>query len=387
LFHGVQTIRQLLPAAIESDMGIRPPAGWRIPAVSILDRPRYAWRGAMLDVARHFFRVDEVKQFIDIAALYKLNIVHLHLTDDQGWRIEIKSRPKLATVGGLSQMGGRSGGYYTQEDFAVIVRYAADRFITIVPEIEMPAHSSSIVASYPELRCTTPPGGNPDATFYGVCPDSAETYRLVDDVMREVAAMTPGPYIHIGADEVSNLTPEKFARFVERAQEIVTAHGKRMIGWEEVFRAKLLPTTLVQLWRTDSARAALASGSKLIMSPSPKAYLDMKYTSGTELGLDWAALIEARTAYEWDPATYLAGATEADVVGVEAPLWSETVRNITAAEFLMMPRLPALAEVAWSPQSGRRWEDFRERVAAHGARWRLLGINYYASPQIPWPSP
>jgi hexosaminidase len=183
---------------------------------------------------------------------------------------------------------------------------------------------------------------------------------------------------------VSNLSPDKFARFVERAQDIVNRHGKRMIGWEEIFRAKLLPTTLTQLWRTDSARAALAQGSKLILSPAPKVYLDMKYTAGTELGLDWAALVDVRTAYDWDPANYLPGITDADIVGVEAPLWSETIRNITAAEYLAMPRLPAIAEVAWTPRTAQRWEDFRTRIAAHAPRWRLLGINYYASPQIPW---
>ena len=384
LFHGIQTIRQLMPTQIESHIGVRPTLGWTIPPGIITDRPRYAWRGAMLDVARHFFTVNEVKQFIDILALYKLNTLHLHLSDDQGWRLEIKSRPRLATAGGVSAMGGGRGGFFTQDDYADLVRYAAERFITVIPEIEMPAHSYSMIVAYPELRCTTPTGGNPDATFGGICPDSVETYRVLDDVVREVAALTPGPYIHIGADEVSNLSPDKFARFVERAQDIVNRHGKRMIGWEEIFRAKLLPTTLTQLWRTDSARAALAQGSKLILSPAPKVYLDMKYTAGTELGLDWAALVDVRTAYDWDPATYLPGITDADIVGVEAPLWSETIRNITAAEYLAMPRLPAIAEVAWTPRTAQRWEDFRTRIAAHAPRWRLLGINYYASPQIPW---
>ena len=387
LFHGVQTIRQLLPSEVESHIGVRPTRGWNIAPVTIVDRPRYAWRGAMLDVARHFFTVNEVKQFIDILALYKLNTLHLHLSDDQGWRIEIKSRPRLAAAGGVSAMGGGPGGFFTQDEYAELVRYAADRFITVIPEIEMPAHSRAMVVAYPELQCSTSPGARPDSTFGGICPDSAETYRVLDDVVREVASLTPGPYIHIGADEVSNLSPEKFARFVERAQDIVTRHGKRMIGWEEIFRAKLLPTTLVQLWRTDSARAALAYGSKLILSPAPKVYLDMKYTAGTELGLDWSGLVDVRTAYDWDPANYLPGVTDADIVGVEAPLWSETVRNITAAEYLAMPRLPAVAEVAWTPRSAQRWEDFRTRIAAHAPRWRLLGINYYASPQIPWSSP
>jgi hexosaminidase len=386
LFHGTQTIRQLLPADVESHIGTRPARGWTIPPVTIVDRPRYTWRGAMLDVARHFFTVREVEQYIDLLALYKLNTLHLHLTDDQGWRIEIKSRPQLAAVGGASAMAGYRGGYFTQDDYAELVRYAGDRFITVIPEIEMPAHSYSAVTAYPRLACTTPPGGNPDATFHGICPDSAETFRVIEDVIREVASLTPGPYIHIGADEVSNLTPDKYAQFVERAQDIVTKNGKRMIGWEEIFRAKLLPTTLVQLWRTDSARLALAHGSKLILSPAPKIYLDMKYTRGTELGLDWSGLVDVRTSYDWDPSNYLPGVTDADIVGVEAPLWSETIRNITAAEYLAIPRLPAVAEVAWTPRSGQRWVDFRARIANHAARWRLLGVNYYASPQIEWPS-
>jgi hexosaminidase len=196
--------------------------------------------------------------------------------------------------------------------------------------------------------------------------------------------MTPGPYFHIGGDEVQALTHEQYARFIERVQDIVTKNGKRMVGWEEISRARLNPTTLSQTWFTDSARSTLASGVKLIMSPASKVYIDMKYDDNTELGLKWAGLVEVRTSYDWDPATYVKGATEADVVGVEAPLWAETIRNITAAQQLIMPRLPAIAEVGWTPQGARRWEDFRLRLAPHARRWRLLGINYYPSPQIAW---
>lgn len=384
LFHGVQTIRQLLPFGIESDMMTK--RDWTIPAITITDRPRFAWRGAMLDVSRHFFTMDEVKQFIDMLALYKFNIFHIHLTDDQGWRIEIKSRPAL-TAAGNTQVGGGPGGFYTQAEYTEIVRYAADRFLTVVPEVDMPAHSNAMLLSNPELSC----GKRPPATYTGtevgfsaMCPDKEETYRLVDDIVREIAGLTPGPYFHMGGDEVEALTREQYVRFVERVQEIVNRHGKRLVGWEEITKARLLPSSIAQQWNSDSARNALRYGAKLIMSPAKKVYLDMKYTPSTELGLTWAAIIEIRASYDWDPATYIAGVTETDIVGVEAPLWSETIRNLSAAQYLAMPRLPAVAEVAWSPQSARRWDDFRVRLAAHAPRWRLLGINYYASPQIPW---
>jgi hexosaminidase len=172
--------------------------------------------------------------------------------------------------------------------------------------------------------------------------------------------------------------------FVERVQDIVGRHGKQLVGWEEITKARLRPTTLVQQWKSDSATAALQYGAKLIMSPSSKAYLDMKYNQSTELGLAWAGLVEVRTAYDWDPATYMKGVGESNIVGVEGPLWSETIRNITAAEYLAVPRLPALAEVGWTPQAARSWESFRRRLAAQAPRWNVLGVNYYRSPQIPW---
>jgi hexosaminidase len=371
LFHGIQTIRQLLPADIESDIGID--RAWPIPALTVVDRPRFAWRGSMLDPARHFLTVKEVEEYIDLLALYKLNVLHLHLTDDQGWRIAINSRPKLTALGSLSQVGGGPGGFYTQQDYQDIVRYARARYITIIPEIEMPGHSYAATSAYPEVACKS--------TF---CVDKEETYALLDDVVREISALTPGPYFHIGGDEVVGLTPEQYARFVERVQTIVNKYGKRMIGWEEILKAQLKPTTLAQQWKSDSATAALQYGSKIILSPSNKAYLDMKYTAASELGLDWAGLIEVKDSYDWDPALYLPGVTEEHIVGLEPPIWGETVRNITAVEYLAMPRLVALAEVAWTPQALREWQGFRSRLAAHAPRWHYLGVNYYRSPQIPW---
>ncbi len=364
------------------------------------DRPRFAWRGAMLDVARHFFSVDEVKQFIDVLALYKLNTLHLHLSDDQGWRIQIDSWPRLAQYGGSTQVGGGAGGFYTKADYAEIVRYAQERFITIVPEIDLPGHTNAAIAAYPEIGCSRPTPGRPDMDVPGpslytgirvgwssVCHDKEATYRFVDDVVRELAAMTPGPYLHLGGDEVEALTHEQYAAFVERVQEIVERHGKRMIGWEEIGKARLRPGTVAQMWRgvvADSALRALHQGNKLVMSPGPKTYLDMKYTPATELGLRWAGYIELRTAYDWDPVTFYRGTSESDILGVEAPLWSETVQNITAAMYLVMPRLPAIAEVGWSEQGRRDWESFRARIAPHAPRWRFLGVNYHPTPQVDW---
>jgi hexosaminidase len=386
LFHGTQTIRQLLPAGIESDIGLERNT-WPIPALTIVDQPRFAWRGAMLDVARHFFTVDEVEQYIDILAMYKMNTLHLHLSDDQGWRIQINSRPQLALLGGVSQVGGGPGGYYTQQDYQNLIRYAQARYITIVPEIDMPSHFNAALVAYPDIACSERPPAlysGTDVGWSALCVDKEQSYALIDDVVREIAAMTPGPFFHIGGDEVKTLTDSQYVHFVDRVQDIVNRHGKRMIGWEEIFKAHLKPTTIVQPWKGDSASNALKYGVKLVLSPAPKAYIDMKYNTGTELGLNWAAYIEVSDAYDWDPGSYSPGVTEKDVLGIEAPLWSETLRNLGAAEFLAIPRLPALAEVAWTPQASRNWQSFRVRLAAQAPRWRYLGINYYRSPQIPW---
>jgi hexosaminidase len=386
LFHGVQTLRQLLPADVESEMG-RERFDWSIPALHIVDKPRFAWRGAMLDVARHFFTVKEVQQYIDLLALYKMNVLHLHLSDDQGWRIAINSRPQLAAMGGASQVGGGPGGYYTQPDYQSIVRYAQERYITIVPEIDMPSHINAALVGYPQLGCSARPTGlypGTDVGWSSICTDKEESYALIDDVVREISAMTPGPYFHIGGDEAHSVPKEKYIPFVERAQQIVSKYGKTMVGWEEIAQARISPTAIVQEWKTDSATAALVSGRRVIMSPAQRVYLDMRYNDSTELGLSWAGVHEVRDSYDWDPATFMAGVGESNVVGVEAPLWAETIQNIGAAMYLAMPRVPGVAEVGWTPQSGRDWENYRFRLAAHAPRWRYLGINYYRSPQIPW---
>jgi len=385
LFRGVQTLRQLLPTDVESHLRLRVP--WSIPATTIQDAPRFGWRGAMLDVARHFFTVKEVKQFIDVLALYKMNVLHLHLSDDQGFRIQIASRPRLTEIGSVTQVAGGEGGFYTQAEYADLVRYAQERFITVVPEIDMPGHTNAILSAHPSASCSVRPSqpyAGTDVGWSTFCVDSAESYAIVDDIVREISAITPGPYFHIGGDEVHTLKRDDYVKFVERAQDIVQKYGKRMVGWEEVAKARLLPTSIAQAWANDTARLALQYGAKVLMSPSKRTYIDMKYTKGNALGLDWAAIIDVRDSYDWDPASFLPGVGEKDIVGVEAPLWSETVRNIGAAFFMSVPRIPSIAEVGWTPQQNRHWDDFRVRLAGQARRWEYLGVNYYQSPQIPW---
>jgi hexosaminidase len=390
-FYGVQTVRQLLPPNWEYG-ALRPPrptaTGVALRAMTIVDRPRFAWRGAMLDVSRHFLTVDEVERYVDLMALHKLNRLHLHLADDQGWRIEIKSWPNLATHGGSTEVGGGSGGYYTQEQYAGLVRYAADRFVTIVPEIDMPGHTNAALASYAELNCDGAARSlytGIDVGFSALCVEKEITYKFIHDVVGEIAALTPGPYFHIGGDEVKTLKPELYNAFVERVQGIVQSHGKRMIGWDEIAPTKLLPTSIVQHWRPKTTpAAAVAKGATVIMSVADRAYLDMKYDAGTPIGLTWAGVIDVRTSYDWDPAAAAAGVPEGSLLGVEAPLWSETLANIRDVEFMAFPRLAALAEVGWTRQQDRKWTDFRDRLGAQAPRWVALGLSFYRAPEIPW---
>jgi hexosaminidase len=386
LFYGAQTLRQLLPYWSEYDaVAFRQPRPATLRPLHIRDSPRYEWRGAMLDVARHFFSVAEVERYIDLLALLKINRLHLHLADDQGWRIEIRNWPNLTAIGARTEVGGTPGGFFTQAEFSALVSYAVERFVTIVPEIDMPGHTNAALASYPELNCTgqaPPPYTGIDVGFSALCVDKEITYRFLDEVIGQIAALTPGPYFHAGGDEVKTLTADQYRGFVERVQQIVHAHGKEMIGWDEIAAAALLPTSIVQRWRPDASNAALARASRLILSPGDRAYLDMKYAADTALGLDWAGLIPLKTAYDWDPAAFASGASV--ILGVEAPLWSETVATMRDVEFLAMPRLAALAEVAWSAQQTRDWDDFRVRLGAQASHWAALGINFYRAPDVPW---
>ncbi len=388
IFYGIQTLRQLLPDNIE--LNEKQAGPWLVASGNIRDYPEYGYRGAMLDVARHFFTPDEVKLFIDYLAMFKMNRLHLHLTDDQGWRIEIKSWPNLTEHGGSTEVGGGPGGFYTQEVYKDIVDYAAERFITIVPEIDMPGHTNAALASYPELNCD----GKATELYTGIkvgfstlCTDKEITYQFIDDVVREMAAMTPGEYFHIGGDE-SHVTPlEAYVPFINRTQSIVEKYGKKVIGWDEIAHADLLPNTVVQWWaKVENAQRGIKKGAKVLVSPAHKAYLDMQYDSTTQYGLHWAAYIEVDSGYLWDPTTIAPGIEQKDIIGIEAPLWSETVSNIDEAEYLIFPRLPGYAEIAWSPMESRQWDNYKQRLGKQKSRFENMGINYYPSELVPWQS-
>ncbi|WP_413785231.1 family 20 glycosylhydrolase [Micromonospora zamorensis] len=389
LFYGVQTLRQLLPSAIESPT----PATehWALPGGTITDAPRFPYRGAMLDVARHFFAVEDVLRVIDHLARYKLNHLHLHLTDDQGWRIAVDSWPRLTTVGGATEVGGGPGGHYTKTDYARIVSYATARHITVVPEIDLPGHTNAALVAYPELapdKIAPPPYTGTEVGFSYVDPADERTYDFIADVLGEVAALTPGPWLHIGGDEAFKVTGEVYTGFVERVQRIVADLGKTVVGWHQLAPAAHLDGRILQWWGTTSAdpttAEAVRQGARLILSPGNHAYLDMKYAPDTPIGHDWAGLIDVRKAYDWDPGTHVAGVPPEAVLGVEAPLWTESVTSLADIEFLLLPRLPAIAELGWSTRATHDWADFRDRLAGQGPRWATAGITFHRAPEIPW---
>lgn len=385
LFYGVQTMRQLLPFSVENQGSY-----YRrliMPAAHVVDRPRYEWRGGMLDVARHFLPPSDVKRFIDLYALYKINRLHLHLADDQGWRIEIKSWPKLTEVGGQTQIGGGKGGFYTQAEYADIVAYARSRYITIVPEIDMPGHSNAALSAYPDLRCnrTAPPpftivGGPPNT----LCTSRDSVYGFVADVVREIVAAAPTPYFHMGGDEVVGLSKEDYHTFIERVEKIVVAAGPRMVSWSETAPANLSSNDILQHWTKDSSVIHARRGGKLILSPNTHLYIDMKYDSTTSLGLKWAGLIDLRKAYDWNPSTELAGVDPSSILGLEAPLWAETLVTRQDYEYLAFPRITAMAELAWSMPDQVSWDSYRRRIAMHGARLAALGVNFARVPGVAW---
>jgi hexosaminidase len=410
MFYGVQTLIQLFPPQIAE--GTAQAITWGIPVGKIKDAPTFEYRGSMLDVARHFISVEDVKYYIDQMATYKLNYLHLHLTDDQGWRIEIKSWPKLTEVGGSTEVGGGKGGFYTQEEYKDIVAYAADRFITIVPEVDMPGHTNSALASYGELNpgVNLPngkldsvnkapldydmPKKNPQASelYTGIevgwstfSTELELTYAFVDSVVREISEITPGPYFHIGGDESHVTEKDDYVYFVERVQDIVSKYGKTSIGWDEVATTKLLPGNVAQFWALEeNAKHAKDQGNKVLMSPAKKAYLDMQYDSSSRIGLHWAAYVELDSAYLWEPTKYVEGITAADILGVEAPLWTETVTNRGDIDYLVFPRLTAIAEIAWTKEDRRSWESFRNRIPVHGKKWDIQGVGFYKSPKVTW---
>ncbi|RXQ90343.1 beta-N-acetylhexosaminidase [Ancylomarina salipaludis] len=387
LFRGVQTIRQLLPARIESkDLQEGP---WELASGRIEDKPEYGYRGAMLDVVRHFFDVDDVKRFIDLIAAYKMNVLHLHLTDDQGWRIEIKSWPNLTAHGGSTQVDGGKGGFYTQSDYAEIVKYAGARYITVIPEIDMPGHTNAALASYAELNADNKARElytGTDVGFSTLDANKAITYKFIDDVIGELAAITPGEYIHIGGDESDATKKNDYIKFVNRVQEIVNAHGKKMMGWADISAANLKENTIAQFWhtKTQTALDAVNQNVKIIMSPARRAYMDIQYDSLCPLGLHWAGYTEVDDAYDWTLETNVDGIGKESILGIEAPLWTETVETIDDIEYMVFPRLPGYAELGWSNHPDKSWEEYKIRLGKQKSRFEFMGINYYPSALVPW---
>lgn len=392
LHNATQTLRQLLPAAVEATTP--QPGPWLIPGGHIIDHPRFAYRGAMLDVARHFFPVADVERYIDEIALYKINHLHLHLTDDQGWRIAINSWPNLTKHGATTEVGGGPGGHYTQADYRHLVAYAQAQNIAIIPEFDTPGHTNAALSSYPELNTdgAETPGlyTGIEVGFSSLDANKDVTYAFVDDVVRELAELTPGPYLHLGGDEAQSTTDEDYTTFAAKMLPIAPKHNKIPITWHEITKTNIPASTIIEFWGTTGAdpmmATAAANGNKIILAPATKSYLDQKYTEDTKLGLQWAAFIEVQDAYDWNPGTYLENVPESAILGVEAPLWTETATTMADLEYLAFPRLPAIAELAWSPEAAHNWPNFQSRLAAHSPRWTAMSLNYHPSPQIPWPA-
>ena len=389
LVHGAATLLQAIDGARGPAAGA--PA---CPALEVLDVPRFGWRGLSLDVARHFFDVATVRAVLDVLASLKLNVLHLHLTDDQGWRIEIPSRPRLTEVSGRTAVDGDPGGSYTVQDLADITAHATRLGITVVPEIDLPGHINAALHAYGEL---TPTGEAPDAYtgidvgFSRLHAEVAATGPFLRDVLGDVIAQTPGPYVHLGGDEVATMSASEYRRILQVAARRVRRAGKTVVAWQEAARAGLAPGTVIQYWTHeqpgDEVAAAVRAGARLLLSPGQRVYLDMKYDADTKLGLEWAGHIELRDAYDWDPLVVVPDVPSESIVGIEAALWSETIHDLHEMTFLLLPRLAAVAEVAWSAPDRRDWQDFSARVRQVAPRWSDAGLSWYRSPQVDWEAP
>ncbi|WP_164745221.1 family 20 glycosylhydrolase [Georgenia faecalis] len=428
VFNGVQTLRQLFPSFIEYDEVTSGP--WAVPAVSILDAPRFDYRGIMLDVARSFQTVDEVKQYIDALVQFKMNHLHLHLADDQGWRIEITNEgrvegddidyTRLTSISGgtaMTEQGyndepGRTG-FYTQEDYAEIVDYAAERHVVIVPEIDTPGHTQAALHAIPQLN-TEGAAPEPDPAT-GVPPSHGTgevghstldtrnevTYTFLEHVWSQIAEMTPGPYLHVGGDESHVTEEEDYIYFMDRMIDVVEDLGKEPFGWNELALADVHEGNVIQFWAANTAGAELApervneNGAKMIVSDSARAYLDQRYDgddpndpndSVSPIGLSWACRDNCTVEryYDWDPQALFPDVNAEGFLGVEGPLWSETVRGIDQALWLVLPRAAALLEIGWTEQDQRLYDDFAGRLASLGGRLTLQDHNFYATPEIEW---
>ncbi len=415
LFYGVQTLLQLMPPAV---FGRTPVAGGAVavPAVHVVDAPRFRWRGLMLDVARHFEPKPVVLALLDQMATHKLNVFHWHLTDDQGWRLEIKKYPKLTAVGGWRDAAGfgldprlstaygpdgRYGGFYTQADVRDVLAYAAARHVTVVPEIEMPGHASAARRAYPEFFAPDPPPApgqvRCDAGVFNAIYDPADerTFAFLQDVLGEVIDLFPSPFIHVGGDEVPkgpwlgnpadvafmkshHLSAEQLqSYFAARVGRFIASRGRRMVGWDEILEGGLAPGATVMSWRgTDGGRAAAAAGHDVVMTPGGYVYLDAEQGRGTEPH-ERGTVLTVRRVYGYEPVPDGLPAGQAGhVLGVQGNLWTEYVPNGPWAQYMVWPREAAVAEVGWTPAADRRWPDFARRVAADERRWDAMGVNY-----------
>jgi len=414
VFYGMQTLRQLLPADVFREARVA--RSWQVPAVTIEDMPRFAWRGMHLDVSRHFQPKEFVKKYIDLLAIHKMNRFHWHLTDDQGWRIEIRKYPKLTQVAAWRKhtlIGPHRtnpkpehfdntphGGFYTQDDIREIVAYAADRFITIVPEIEMPGHSQAVVAAYPELGSVDEPVDV--RTTWAVSPYilNAEpgTIRFMQNVLQEVIELFPGTWIHIGGDEAEKTqwkaSPRIQARireldlkdehelqswFIKQMDAFLTARKRRLIGWDEILEGGLAENATVMAWRgVEHAITAARSGHDAVLAPTSHTYFD--YYQSQDKASEPPAIggfLPLEKVYAWEPMpAALEPQFRKHILGVQGQVWTEYLPNPKAVEYMAFPRAIALAEVAWSPAAGRSFDEFRARLGAHLLRLSMLDVNF-----------
>lgn len=417
LFYAMQSLIQLLPKEVESSVKVEQ-EDWTVPCVKITDYPRFGWRGLMLDVSRHYFPKESVKKYIDQLAKYKMNVFHWHLTDDQGWRIEIKSLPELTDIGAwrAPRMGtwwtrapraknepASYGGFYTQEDVKEIVKYAQDRFVTIIPEIDVPGHSLAALAAYPNLSCTGGPFNvNVGNVFYtkednALCPGNEQSFAFMDKVLTELATLFPAQYIHIGGDECykgfwkncpkckKRMTDEKLktveelqSYFIKRMEKMVISKGKKMIGWDEILEGGLAPEATVMSWRgIQGGVNAAKMNHPVIMTPDHNCYLDL-YQGDPAGEPPTYSMLTLRTCYNFEPVPEEL-TDHSLILGGQGNLWTESVPTYRHAEYMTWPRAFALSEVFWSQKTSRNWDSFIHRMEANLARYDVANVNYARS--------
>ncbi len=414
LFYGLVTVKQLLPPAIYSPKKVRDTV-WQLPCVTITDTPRFAWRGMHLDVCRHFMPKEFVKQYIDLIAMHKMNVFHWHLTDDQGWRIEIRQYPKLTDIGAWRKEtivghargpkpwpfdGIPHGGYYTQDEVREIVAYAKARFVTVVPEIEMPGHSQAAIAAYPEL-------GNYDqkldvCTWWGWGEDvfnvDDATITFLQNVLTEVMELFPSTYIHVGGDEVPKhhwknnpaaqarmkklgLTDEEQLQswFIKQMDTFLDGHGRRLIGWDEILEGGLAPGATVMSWRgTDGGIAAAKAEHDVVMAPQTHIYLDHYQSPPEGQPLAIGGFSPLEKVYGFEPVPPVLSEKEAKhILGAQGQIWTEYILDTDHVEMMALPRMCALAEVVWTPASKKDYDDFYTRLETHAKRLDRMDVNYF----------